>query len=181
MRAMQKMKKRHGLGMAGAAGLAVLLAATPAGAAVTSITAAGPLSDLSTAVDPTDGASAVVRSLATSAGTMVRLSLRGLDQAFAGVEYGAHVHVGPCVAGDGAVAGPHYNSTGLPGTEGRVVSEQTEVWLDFVIDGKGRASSKAKVPFVIPKGAAGSVVIHAAPTAPDGTAGARLACLPVKF
>lgn len=181
MRAMQKMKKRQALGMAGAAGLAVLLAATPAGAAVTSITAVGPLRDLSATADPTDGARAVVQSLATSAGTTIRLSLRGLNPASAGVEYGAHVHVGPCVAGDGAVAGPHYNSTGLPGTAGRVVTDQTEVWLDFVIDGKGRASSKAKVPFVIPKGGAGSVVIHAAPTASDGTAGARLACLPVKF
>ncbi|MBI1844180.1 MAG: hypothetical protein HYR89_06190, partial [Actinobacteria bacterium] len=148
------MKKKQGLGIAGAAGLAVLLAATPAGAAVTSITAVGPLRDLSPAADPTDGARAVVRSLATSAGTTVRLSLRGLDPAFAGVEYGAHVHVGPCVAGDGVAAGSHYNSTGVPGTEGRIVSDQTEVWLDFVIDGKGRASSKAKVPFVIPKGGA---------------------------
>ncbi len=179
---MRAMKKKQGLGIAGAAGLAVLLAAAPAGAAVTSITAVGPLRDLSAATaDPTDGARAVVQSLATSAGTTFRLSLRGLDPAFVGVEYGAHVHVGPCVAGDGAAAGPHYNSTGLPGTEGRVVSDQTEVWLDFVIDGKGRAWSKAKVPFVIPKGGAGSVVIHATPTASDGTAGARLACLPVKF
>lgn len=170
------------LGMAGAAGLAVVLAAAPAGAAVTSITSVGPLQDLSEAtVDPTDGARAVVKSRSTSNGTTVRMALRGLDTEFAGFKYGAHIHVGPCVAGDGAAAGPHYNSTGLPGTPGRVVNEETEVWLDFTIDRKGRASAKAKVSFVIPEGGAGALVVHASPTLPDGNAGARLACLPVQF
>jgi hypothetical protein len=37
------------------------------------------------------------------------------------------------------------------------------------------------VPFEIIAGAAGSVVIHALATGPDGAAGARLACLPLAF
>jgi Cu/Zn superoxide dismutase len=96
---------------------------------------------------------------------------------------GAHVHVGSCVAGDGAAAGPHYNSTGIPPV---AVSDRTEVWLDFVIDSNGTAQAETTVPFLIAVGGAGSLVIHAAETSsgplpPAGTAGPRWACLPVQF
>ncbi len=106
--------------------------------------------------------------------TRVALRLRGLDAAAAGNRYGAHIHVGPCVAGDGAAAGPHYNAGGG-------VSEETEVWLDFVIGANGTAAASTTVPFVIAPGTAQSLVIHALPTDPTGAAGARIACLPVEF
>lgn len=88
---------------------------------------------------------------------------------------GAHVHAGPCVAGDGAAAGPHYNSTG-----GAVVGPSTEVWLDFTVRPDGTALAVALVPFVVPPGAR-SIVIHAMARMPNGMAGARLACLPLQL
>jgi Cu/Zn superoxide dismutase len=96
---------------------------------------------------------------------------------------GAHVHVGPCVEGNGGAAGPHYNADP---TIPPVVTDETEVWLDVVVGANGTASSEATVPFVIARGAAASVVIHAdatstGPQPPAGVAGARWACLPVLF
>lgn len=92
-----------------------------------------------------------------------------------GDEVPAHVHAGPCVAGDGAAAGPHYNSTG-----GAVVGPSTEVWLDFTVRPDGTALAVALVPFVVPPGAR-SIVIHAMARMPNGMAGARLACLPLQL
>jgi Cu-Zn family superoxide dismutase len=63
-----------------------------------------------------------------------------------------------------------------------VVSDHTEVWLDFTVGEKGRATSETTVEFTIPAGGASAVVIHALATNPDtGVAGGRLACLPVPF
>ena len=108
-------------------------------------------------------------------GTLFHLRVKGIDPAVAGHSYGAHLHVGPCVAGDGAAAGPHYNvSTNTP----PLVSDQTEVWLDFTATAGGTGAADTTVPF-LPASGARSVVIHAEPTAPNGTAGARLVCLPV--
>ena len=104
------------------------------------------------------------------------LALRRMDRTAVGTRYGAHVHVGPCVAGDGAAAGPHYNSTG-----GTTIDPSTEVWLDFTVRSNGTAVAVSAVPFVIPSGGAQSIVIHALATMPNGTAGARLACLPLEF
>ncbi len=137
----------------------------------------GALSDLSaTTADPTDGANGAAIAISAHGRTRVMLLLRGLDMSQSGVVHGAHVHVGPCVAGSGAAAGPHYNSTGFT-----TIDETTEVWLDFTITRFGSGFASATVPFVIPAGGARSVVIHAAPTAPNGTAGPRLACLPLEF
>ncbi|WNB86478.1 superoxide dismutase family protein [Cellulomonas sp. ATA003] len=139
----------------------------------------GQLTDLQpTMTTPTDGAHGSVSAWRTSRGTTVVLRLRGLDRDSAGQAYGAHVHVGHCVAGDPMEAGPHYNSTGQPPV---TVSDQTEVWLDFSITPGGTALAIADVPFTIAHGAAHSVVVHAMTTAPDGGAGARIACLPVHF
>ncbi len=159
---------------------AVLAGAAPAGAAVNPfVTARGPLSDLApSTANPTDGGFARVYSVAVGDWTYVVLLVSGLDPAAEGNTYGAHVHVGPCVAGNGAAAGPHYLTGGTP-------SPETEVWLDFEVLPGGFAYATAFVPFQIEEGAAQSVVIHAEPTQEGGptpgAAGGRLACLPVPF
>jgi hypothetical protein len=121
--------------------------------------------------DPTDGASALALAVTGRRGTVVLLSVHGLDPAAAGRTLGAHVHVGPCVGGAGAAAGPHLSHQPPP-------SPSTEIWLDLAVGPRGSAFAAASVPFAVPPGSAGSIVIHAQPTAPDGTAGERLACLP---
>jgi Cu/Zn superoxide dismutase len=140
----------------------------------------GALTDLNLdAAAPTDGATGSVSAWRTSTGTTVVLRVRGMDRDAAGQRYGAHVHVGHCVEDDGPEAGPHYNVTGQPP---EVVSDDTEVWLDFTVGRGGTAYAVAEVPFTIPSGAAHSVVVHAMATDPDnGNAGGRIACLPVHF
>ena len=95
-----------------------------------------------------------------------------------GTVYGAHIHVGPCVDGNGGAAGPHYNTGGIP-------DEETEVWLDFSVLPGGYGFASAHVDFVIDAGKAQSMVIHLEPTqdggATPGAAGGRQACLPVNF
>lgn len=152
------------------------LALSPGAAlADTPVRVSGPLVDLQPASsNATDGAWARAQVTEHEAGSTVMLTLSGLGQAAAGATLGAHVHVGPCVAGNGAAAGPHFNIGGAP-------SPQTEVWLDFTIYGGGVASAVALVPFHIPNGGAASIVIHAQPTDPSGAAGPRLACLGVQL
>lgn len=142
------------------------------------IRAAGPLQDLQpSTANPTDGATAQVKVEQEDGETEVSLKIQGLDRGAAGRQLGAHVHVGTCVAGNGAAAKGHFITSGST-----TISEETEVWLDFVIGRNGTARAEAEVPFVIPPGGAGSVVIHVDPTNPlTGVAGARLACLPVQF
>ncbi len=155
-------------------GALVFASAAPAAAGVRAVVSHGPLADLSPATaDGTDGGSAIAVGVAGSSSTAVVLVTRGLTDP--GAVHGAHVHTGPCVAGDGAIAGPHYNAGGG-------ISPQTEVWLDFQVHGSGIGVAVARVPFAIPAGGAKSIVIHAAPTDPTtGAAGARLACLPLEF
>lgn len=165
--------------LAGLAAAAVLAAgAVPAGAATSVVTASGPLSDLSAGAHATDGAYGRLYAVAPGDGnTYVYFIITGLDSDAAGATYGAHVHVGPCVAGNGTAAGPHFN-TGTGGPP----SLQNEVWLDFTVRPGGVAVSRATVPFEIASGAAQSVVVHANPTeAGTGLAGGRIACLPVEF
>ncbi len=159
----------------GALALSVLLVGAPPAGASSVVVARGALSDLApTAANPTDGASAVVIAVPHGNSTFVLLVVRGLDRKAEGITFGAHVHVGPCVAGNGAAAGPHYNTGGPP-------SPTTEVWLDFTVFRSGHGFAITNVPFVIPPGGAGSVVIHAMPTDSMGVAGARITCLPVAF
>jgi Copper/zinc superoxide dismutase (SODC) len=104
-----------------------------------------------------------------------RLRVTGIDAKDG--KYGVHLHQGTCVAGDPVAAGPHYNVTWNSTTKvSDLVSSKTEVWLDLNVDSDGDARSTATVSF-IPEGTR-SIVLHALPTAADGTAGARLACLP---
>jgi Cu-Zn family superoxide dismutase len=106
--------------------------------------------------------------------TTVRLRVTGFPAAAKGKSFGAHVHVKPCGT-DPAAAGGHYQ-------HGTGSLRDKEIWLDFTVDAKGRASARAERRYLIDPGAAGSVVIHAEPTVPDtGAAGARLLCTSVPF
>lgn len=141
--------------------------------------ASGPLSDLApSAANVTDEASAQVFAISFGDSTYFVFLLSGLDPDAAGQRYGAHVHVGPCVAGNGAAAGPHYNTGGTP-------TPETEVWLDFAVLPGGFAYAITQVPFTIEPGTAQSVLVHAEPTqaggSTPGAAGGRIACLPVEF
>jgi hypothetical protein len=144
------------------------------------VRSSGPLSDLQPAVaGPFDGASAAVRIIATQHGSHTVLQVRGVEGA-EGQTYGAHLHSGPCIAGQPAAALGHYNTDVLAGVVPPAINDRTEIWLDFTVeDGSGAAT--ASVPFV-PQPGTRSVVVHAAETDPlTGTAGARLACLPVEW
>ncbi|WP_157582135.1 hypothetical protein [Phycicoccus sp. Soil803] len=129
-----------------------------------------------TASGPFDGATAKL-TLVGSDSTQAVFVVHGADPAVAGRTFGAHLHNGPCVEGNGAAALGHYNhSTTTPLT----VNDQTEIWLDVTINDGGNGQSMARVDWA-PAAGPRSVVIHANPTAADGTAGARLACLPVEW
>jgi Cu/Zn superoxide dismutase len=155
------------------AGLAIGVG--PAAAASTFVQAGGALRDLQpTTANATDGATATFWAVQGGGESTHVLVVRGLDPASAGTTFGAHVHVGPCVAGNGTAAGPHYRTGGA-------ASPETEVWLDFTVRAGGYAVARTTVPFTIEPGTAQSVVIHALPTDPTGAAGARQACLPVQF
>jgi len=150
----------------GGAGPAVVAAqAHPA------LTTRGPLVDLHvttdatgnpTHTDPTDGARASVTAAEGAHGTTVVLNVHGLHRKPATNVLGAHVHQGPCVAGDGAAALPHFYQGPGP------VSAQTEVWLDLTVNPAGHATAVARVPFHVLPGKAASIVIHALPTNPAG-------------
>jgi superoxide dismutase, Cu-Zn family len=172
------------LAAAGAtAALAVTFNAATAGAAtpdtglVRQFTA--PLTDLQPGVDdPLDGATAQLTIIEHAGSTTFVLIVTGVDPAAAGQTYGAHLHVGPCIAGAGAAAGPHYNQSTVEGAAPPIVNDRTEVWLDVTINAAGVGVSTTTVPFV-PEPGVRSVVLHAEETAPSGSAGARLECLPV--
>ena len=156
--------------------LAGILAAGPAFAAEKA-QSAGPLRDLRSAQDVTDGAVAHVTAETTgNGGTWVQLKVQNLDHAAVGETFGAHVHAGQCEEGNGAAALGHYRAPDFVAP----ATPQNEVWLDFTVEPGGVARSEATVPFVIEPGDR-SVVIHEHHTAPGGAAGARLACLPVQF
>jgi Cu/Zn superoxide dismutase len=134
-----------------------------------------PLSDLQpSTTQPLEGASATLRLTLGQNRSAFVLKLRGIDREAAGTTYGAHLHSGTCVPGDGAAAGPHYNSATPP-----VIDDDHEVWLDFTVTRGGTGRATAVVPFV-PVHGARSVVIHEKATDHGtGAAGGRLACMPV--
>ena len=146
------------------------------------VTASGDLRDLApAAAGPLDGAHAVFVMVSRDGESAVRLQLYGVDRAAAGRTFGAHLHVGPCVEGNGAAAGPHYNTDVLAGQVPPRIDETTEVWLDFTVTAGGTAQAGTAVPFT-PLPGNRSVVIHQDPTDHHtGTAGPRLACLPVSW
>jgi Cu/Zn superoxide dismutase len=138
----------------------------------------GELTDFTTTTpDIFKGARASAIMIGMDGRSFFRLRVSGID-AKEGT-YGVHLHQGTCDAdnpGPPDGAGPHYNVTwesiGLSGPN----IKKTEVWLDLDVNSDGYARSTATVSF-IPEGDR-SIVLHAQPTADDGTAGPRLACLP---
>lgn len=170
---------RRRAGLFGAVATAALLAGIgPVGAASPFVQSRGALSDLSPSANATDGASADLFAVAGGGSTTFFLVVTGLDPAKAGTTYGAHIHKGTCVEGNGTAAGPHYNTGGTP-------NRDTEVWLDFTVLPGGYAYAVTTVPFTIEPGAANAMVIHAEPTQDGGPtpggAGSRMACRPVEF
>ncbi|MGA8977596.1 MAG: superoxide dismutase family protein [Pedococcus sp.] len=139
------------------------------------LTFQSPLSDLQpTTAQPLDGARGTLRMTIGARRTGVVLTVRGIARSATGTTFGAHLHSGPCVPGDGVAAGPHYNSAAPP-----VVDADHEVWLDFTVTSVGSGRATTVVPFV-PVHGARSVVVHEMATNHDtGAAGARLACFPV--
>lgn len=144
----------------------------------TGVAVAGGSSGRSTGPDYTYGtpnpftdAQAVVHVVQTGRGTShITLSVRGVE-AVAGQTFGAHVHQFPC--GDvGTAAGGHYQHAGATGSP-----EEREVWLDVTINKRGNAITHTTRPWSVDQSVQRSVIIHALPTAEDGAAGARLACI----
>ena len=106
------------------------------------------------------------------------LRVKGIDASADGETFGAHLHSGPCVAGNGGAALATTTPTSSPATPTPEISEDTEMWLDITVE-DGAATATASVPFV-PVPGTRSVVVHAMETDHHtGGAGARLACLPV--
>ena len=137
-----------------------------------------PLRDLQPTVTSSfDGAEASVVMVGLRS-SLFYLQVSDVHTAAAGQRFGAHLHTGPCVAGDGAAAGPHYNVQTLAGVTTAAVNDETEVWLDFDVSRRGTARSSTTVSFVPAEGVR-SIMIHAEPTMDNGMAGARVACLPL--
>ena len=179
------------LGAVGLVSIAGIAAAAPAearsqaGARAAQHAAAhvfqGSLRDLQPArSDPLDGARAKLIFAQHGSSSTFVLVVSGIAREGVGKTYGAHLHSGPCIAGDPAAAGAHYNQSRENGVVPPVVSNQTEVWLDVTVRPGGTAVAVARVPFV-PSPAKRSVVLHEEATDDHGTAGARLACLPVNW
>jgi Cu/Zn superoxide dismutase len=139
----------------------------------------GDLIDVSTSDDVFEGARATAVMIGMEGSSYLRLHISGIKESASGKEYPAHLHEGPCVAGDGAAAGGHYNTqkeAQLPSPW--LVSDQTEVHLDFEVNPDGYARTTVNVPFV-PKPGVRSIVIHTDETPLAGSSPARLACLPL--
>lgn len=170
-----------------AAGVALVGAMTTAAPAqarpaddLVHLTFSGELVDFTTTgPSPFDGASARLVMASRDDRTLFILIVTGVSREAAGETFGAHLHEGPCVAADFSAAGPHYNQSRVDGGP-LVVSAETEVWLDVTITPGGTAVALASVPFV-PTPGNRSIVLHAEETSETGTAGARLACLPVSW
>ena len=145
------------------------------------VTFTGDLVDFApSSTSPFDDASARLVMAQRESGTTFVMILSGVSKDAAGQTFGAHLHTGPCVAGSPLAAGPHYNQSVMDAATPTVVSDDTEVWLDFTVRPGGTATAVALVPFT-PTPGNRSVVVHAEETTENGTAGSRLACLPVSW
>ena len=184
----QRLNGRRSVLISIAAGVAVLSAIMTAGPAQArpaddrvDLTFSGDLVDLAPAtLSPFDGAHGRLVMAQGESGATFVLILSGISRDAAGETFGAHLHTGPCVAGSPWAAGPHYNQSMVTGAVPTAVNDDTEVWLDFTVRPGGTATSMARVPFA-PTPGDRSVVVHAEATEENGTAGARLACLPVSW
>jgi hypothetical protein len=138
------------------------------------------LKDLSTATpDVFDGARATAFMMSVNGESTFRLNVRGIDESAVGNKYPAHLHEGPCVAGNGAAAGGHYNTQKeARGSAPYLVNGDTEVHLDFTVSSLRSARVVAVVPFV-PKPGERSIVIHSDEKPVPPASPARWACLPL--
>lgn len=139
----------------------------------------GDLTDVSTSDDVFEGARATAVMIGMEGSSYFRLHISGIKESASAKEYPARLHEGPCVGGDGAAAGGHYNTqkeAQLPSPW--LVNDQTEVHLDFEVSSDGYARTTVTVPFV-PKPGVRSIVFHTDETSPVGSSPARLACLPL--
>ncbi|WP_185441939.1 hypothetical protein [Kribbella qitaiheensis] len=171
--------------MTAAIAVPISASAAPETAASTSkarvVLAHGGLRDLQpAAAGAFDRARAALLMVQYDGRSLVWLQVNGIDRSMAGRSFGAHLHVGPCVAGDGAAAGPHYNSDTVAGRVPPRIGPDTEIWLDFTVTRAGTGFAITKVPFIALPGNR-AIVIHQEPTDPNGVAGLRLACLPVSW
>jgi Cu/Zn superoxide dismutase len=184
--------------LGGIAGGALILAGTLAGTmaagASTTYRYVDKLGDFSAAEGPFDSTTGKVTIVENDNGTTTfTIKITGIDISVADDEFGAHLHVGPCVDGDyanpsinknaGSLAGPHYNAdiaAGVPAAEVEI-SPKTEVWFDLIpSEEDGAASDRVTVPFVPVDDGVMSIVIHAEDTNTDtGGAGVRQACFPL--
>ncbi|OAR26771.1 hypothetical protein A8W25_00195 [Streptomyces sp. ERV7] len=131
------------------------------------------------------GARVAVNELsAPDGGTRFDLSIEG---ALAQHTYGVHVHREPCGAHP-EDSGAHYQDRldpQQPSTDPVYANPRNEVWLDVTTDGRGDGKSATQVAWRFRPGEAGSLVFHQEATATGpghaGTAGARLACVSVRF
>jgi Cu-Zn family superoxide dismutase len=167
-----------GTALLAAAGAVVLTAPALAGGA--DVARAGVISVYDPAQFPST-ATARVHSTSTPSGrTVVTLTVTGLD---ANRTYGAHAHAAPCSSLAGA--GPHWQRVKdpvKPSVNPAYANPSNEIWLDVTTNAAGNASAQAVQDFAFsPDDRPASVIIHAQPTAANGTAGARLACLTVEF
>lgn len=140
----------------------------------------GKMTDLSPGTDDVyDGARATAMMLGINGETTFRVTIRGLQKEAVDQSYGAHLHLGPCGLDQngGPTVGLHYNTDVLASKPNPLVSDTTEVWLNFHVGSDRSDRAVAIVPFV-PDGVR-SITFHAAKTNPDGTAGAKLACIPL--
>jgi superoxide dismutase, Cu-Zn family len=147
----------------------------------------GKLTDLSPSTsDVYDGARATAMLIGIDNTTFVKVQIKGLEHKG---EFGAHLHTGPCGldSAGAATVGGHYNvSPKDAGGLFTVINNQTEVWLNFDVNSGGDATATATVPFV-PTAGERSITFHATATVTElkdggpavGTAGAKLACLPL--
>lgn len=165
--------------LGGLAGCGLILGATQAASGEAPIITyppyTAPLVDLQTGVEgPFDDATATLVIKETPEATNFKLTIQGIDADFADVVYGAHLHVGPCVEGNGAAALGHYNAGGG-------ISDETEVWFELVPNDFGTATDSTTVPFIpIDDDGVMSIVIHQEPTnKKTGVAGPRQACIPL--
>jgi hypothetical protein len=138
----------------------------------------GELTDLNLSnVGPFDQAQASAMMIGFRSSTFV-LHVSGIDADAVGDEFGAHLHIGTCVVGDPVIAGNHYNIDVVNGVALPEISDKTEVWLDFVVDGAARGQATAHVPWV-PAPGEHAIVIHEHATDENGVAGPRRACIPL--
>jgi hypothetical protein len=169
--------------LGGLAGCALILGGTQAAVGELSEDAtyvfAGPLRDLQPVTDgPFDSAKAILKVWETSDGTTYSIRIKGIDSDAAGDLFHSHLHIGPCIEGQGQAAGGHYNTQAAAGFPVTDVSTNTEVWFELTPNEDGVAVWQTSVSFVPVDFHADqimSVVIHSLGSS------AREACLPLDF